>query len=161
MEMTLARALRYAKRVKEQISKVETDITTYNSVVEGAEREIEGTIADNMLRREKLVDHLIELKLASQKATMPIMPVILRLSELKGKISFIQRIGMTHGIVADRYGNGTPTKYVAEIRKGDKDRMTTELQAQIDELQGRVDAHNANTKITVSDVTVVSNTDVR
>lgn len=154
MEMTLARALRYVKRVKEQISKVETDITTYNSVIEGAEREIEGTIADNMLRREKLVDHLIELKLASIKATQPIMPIILRLSELKGKISFINRIGMTHGLVNDRYGTGVATKYVAEIRKADKDRMTMELQAQIDELQGKVDAHNANTKITINDLTI-------
>lgn len=152
MEMTLARALRYAKRVKEKISKVEGDIASYNSIIEGAEREIEGTIAENMARREKLVDHLIELKLATIKATQPVMPVILRLSELKGKIAFLNRIGMTHGVVNDRYGTGQPTKYVAEIRKGDRDKQVVELQGQIDELQGKVDAHNANTKINVNDV---------
>jgi hypothetical protein len=152
MEMTLARALRYAKRVKEKISKVENDISSYNSVVEGTERELVGSITDNITRREKLVDHLIELKLATQKATMPVMPVILRLSELKGKIAFLNRLNVTNGSVTDRYGNGTVVKYVAEIRKADRDKQVVELTAQIDELQGKVDAHNANTKINVSDV---------
>lgn len=152
MEMTLARGLRYIKRVKEKISKVENDIAAYNSVVEGAERELVGSITDNIARREKLVDHLIELKLAIQKATLPVMPTILRLSELKGKIAFLNRLNVVHGAVNDRYGTGQVVKYVAEIRKADRDKQVADLTAQIDELQGRVDAHNANTKINVTDV---------
>jgi hypothetical protein len=152
MEMTLARGLRYIKRVKEKISKVENDIAAYNSVVEGSERELVGSIADNIARREKLVDHLIELKLAIQKATLPVMPTILRLSELKGKIAFLNRLSVVHGNVTDRYGTGQVVKYVAEIRKADRDKQVADLTAQIDELQGKVDAHNANTKINVTDV---------
>jgi peptidoglycan hydrolase CwlO-like protein len=151
MEMTLARALRYAKRVKEQISKLETDIAASNSVMKGAERDIVGTVADNIKRRDELVEHLVELKLATIKATQPVQPMILRLSEIKGKIAFLQRLNVTHGLVRDRYGESQPTEYVAEIRKLDRDKMVTDLQSQIDELQGRVDAHNANTKIVIKD----------
>lgn len=149
MKMTLARALRYKKRVVESIRKFENDIQASNCIVEGEERDSD--IRLSLKQRSVWVEHLIGLKLALQKATQPIQRLILELAEAKSEIAFYQRLSTEHGTVKDRYG-GTAMKYESEIRKKERDKVVKELQDRIDQLQTKIDAHNATTDIEVPDM---------
>lgn len=150
MKMTLARALRYKKRVLESIQKLETDIQLSNSVVEGEEREAD--VRQALKTRDSWVKHLTELKVAMQTATLPVQKLIFELSEAKSKITLLQRLDVKHGTQKSRYREEQSLKYTAEIRKSERDKMITALQTEIDQLQTQIDTHNAKTSIDVADV---------
>ena len=146
--MTLSRALRYKKRVLERIRSAESDVQSYNSVVDGAVREAD--VSERLQERSRLVDHLIELKQALQDATRPIMPLVFELAETKSDISFWQRISTVHGKVRAHYRDEAETEYNAIIRKPQVDEQVRSLQDRIDSLQTKIDAHNADTTIEIS-----------
>lgn len=150
-QLTLARALRYKKRVVAKIAALEADIQTNNTLIEGAEQEVD--IRQALKDRDALVSHLTELKLAMTKATFSIFPHILEVAELKSKIAFLGRIPTTHGVHRDRYGETNAT-YRAELRKKEVTNTVTQLQSQIDDLQAKIDAYNNKTTITLEDVSV-------
>lgn len=150
MKMTLARALRYKKRVVAKISQLEHDIQTYNAVLENAEREI--NVSEAMNKRDDTVKHLTELKLAITQGTAPVFPLILEVAEIKSKIAFLGRIPTNHGVTADRWGDGKDVRYVAIFRKASIQVMVNDLQTKIDDLQAKIDAHNNKTTVEVSDL---------
>jgi len=94
MKMTLARALRYKKRVIESIRKFESDIQEVNSIVEGQERDTDVRLA--LKQRAAWVKHLVALKMSLQEATKPIQRLVFELAECKAEISFYQRLGTGH-----------------------------------------------------------------
>jgi len=71
MEITLAKALKQKKRVAAEISKLEADIRSNNSMSKNATREVDVTALLN--RRTYLVNYMIALKLAINEANRPIM----------------------------------------------------------------------------------------
>lgn len=151
MKLTLSRGLRYKKRVIEQIRKIETDIQLSNCIVAGEER-ILPNVKDALNKRNKLVNHLISLKLNLQNATAPIQPLIFQLAEAKSEIAFLNKIATNHGTVKARYREDQPLTYESEIKKQDKDALIFELQNKIDNIQTDIDAHNNKTIIEVEDV---------
>ena len=154
MQLTLSRALRYKKRVIEKICNIESDIQTYNSIIEGTEVEVD--VNELLKQRTDLKRYLINFKLTVQEATRPIQKEILELAEAKSDISFYKRLPTDHGkqVMQPRYGmtEATENTFVATIRKDEKERVISQLQDKIDELQTTIDAHNANTTITVDNV---------
>jgi hypothetical protein len=146
--MTLARALRYKKRVVETIRSLESDVQEGNSVIAGSEREVD--IQTTLKKRDQWVKHLVDLKLSIQEATRPIQKLVLELAETKSEIAFWNRVDTTNGAKKDRYGYGDPeSKWEAIIRKSEKDERTKKLQERIDALQTKIDDHNATTLIEV------------
>lgn len=146
--MTLARALRYKKRVLENIRNLENDIQSNNSVVEGAERDVDVRTA--LKQREAWVKHLVDLKLAIQEATRPVTRLVLELAETKSEIAFWNRVDTSNGTQKDRYGYTNPeVKVQAEIRKNERDTTLKSLQERIDSIQTKIDDHNASTVIEV------------
>lgn len=146
--MTLSRALRYKKRVVENIRKLEEDVQSNNSMVYG--EECDSDVRLSLKQRDGWVTHLVDLKLAIQAATQPINRLVLELAETKSEISFVQRINVTHGLSQSRYRDEASIKYKAEIRKPERNTLVTTLQNKIDDLQTRIDVHNAETTITLS-----------
>jgi hypothetical protein len=147
-KMTLARALRYKKRVVETIRSLETDVQSTNSVVEGSEREVD--VRMSLKRRDGWVKHLVDLKLAVQEASRPIQRLILELAETKSEIAFWSRLDTTNGVKSDRYGyKEGETKVEAVVRKSEKDERVKALQTKIDAYQTKIDDHNASTLVEV------------
>lgn len=150
MRMKLSRALRYQKRVKESIRKLETDVQTDNSKPEGEERDTDVTLA--LRQREAWVKHLVELKLATQATSSVIRRDILELAECKAEISFLQRLDVTKGTVKDRWDRQAPAlKFVATINKNQRDQMISGLQDKIDAFQTKIDNFNTETEVEVRD----------
>jgi hypothetical protein len=147
-KMTLSRALRYKKRVVEKIRLFESDIQNSNTIVDGEERDVDVRLA--LKQREAWVRHLVDLKLTIQQATQPIQRLVLELAETKSEIAFLQRIGTQHGTQQSRYSGEPSLKYVSEIRKQERDKMVSTLQDEIDKIQTKIDAHNAETTIEVT-----------
>lgn len=146
--MTLARALRYKKRVVETIRKLETDISENNSVLTGTEREVDVSVLLN--QRDAWVKHLVDLKLAIQEATRPIQRLVLELAETKSEIAFFGKLDTTQGIKVDRYGiSDKEAKYESVVRKADKDARLKRLQERIDALQTKIDDHNTSVAVEV------------
>lgn len=147
-KMTLARGLRYKKRVVESIRQLEQTISEQNSRVAGEEQEADVRLA--LKQRAEWVKHLLALKLALQDATRPIQVAILELAETKSEIAFLQRMNVTHGMVASRFRDESSIRYEAIIRKGERDKLVRELQDRIDLLQTSIDSFNATNFIEIS-----------
>lgn len=153
-KMTLAKALRYKKRIAQQIAKISAEIPGSNSYIEGAAREIDTRIA--LDKRRKLVQHLTHVKVVSCLATLPIQEAIFQLAELKAEIALINSLNTTHGFQRHHFSTN-PTegvKHVAVIRKQEQDQMVTAMQDQIDELQVKIDQHNNATIVDVMSLDV-------
>jgi hypothetical protein len=146
--MTLSRALRYKKRVVTTIRSLEGDVQNSNTVIQGEERDADVRLALN--QRAAWVKHLMDLKQAIQTASAPISRLILELAETKAEISFVQQINTRHGLAQSHYRDEPSITYDATIRKSEKDTMVETLQDKIDDLQTRIDAHNATTQISLS-----------
>lgn len=138
-KMTIAKALRYKKRVTAKVNKLEQDIISNNSILEGAEREID--IESTLAKRDAAVRHLIDVKLAISVVSSPIQRMILECAEAKSRISFLTRIPTNHGLQSDRWGDGT-NQLDATIRKAKVDAEIRELEELIDTWQSNIDSFN-------------------
>ena len=146
-KMTLGRALRYKKRVVETVRNLESDIQSYNCVLEGSTPEVDVRKALEM--REAWVNHLVDLKLKIQEATRPIQKLVLELAEIKSTIAFLQRVNVQHGKTYDRWSEEKPQEWFANIRKAERDLRVVDLQNMIDKLQTEIDEFNAKTLIEI------------
>jgi hypothetical protein len=150
MKITLARALKYKGRVIERMRKLEQDIHSYNSMLAGAQREVDPAVA--LKERLELEDHLLNLKLVMDKANEPIKFRILAMQELKGRITFLQQISTTHGKVDARrtmYGQEGEMIYEAAIRKAEVDELMNVARNTIDNIQEEVDKFNNTATIEI------------
>ena len=150
MKMTLSRALRYKKRVIEEIRKAEQAVQAYNSVVEVEGRECD--IRAEIENRKKWVSHLLNLKVAVIAATAPIQKMVLELAEAKSEISYVSKINTLHGKQQARFRDDVSISYEAVVRKKEQAEWISSLQVKIDDLQTKIDAHNATTEIEIPDV---------
>lgn len=155
IEITLARALTYLKRIKERISEVENAIVLTNSVpVENSEnREVDPV--KQLEFRGLLVEQLLDVKVKISKANQPIYPKILAIAEKKGKLGFLRRIDTKDGYVPPSYHGDVPVTYSAAIRKSRIEDMILEANKWIDATQAEIDAFNHTTKITVQDIGLI------
>jgi len=149
MKMTLSKALRYKKRVVENIRNLEQEVQQNNCKIEGEERDVDVRLCLKI--RAVWVRHLVELKMALQTKTLPIMRSILEMAELKAEIASLQHLQTNHGTVRATYRDALNLKYEAEIRKPERDKMIKELQAKIDDYQTTIDAYNAETLVELAD----------
>ena len=161
--MTLAKALKHKKRVLGKINRVTKSIHECNSVL--AENTPRHDVLELVKTRQLLVDHLIAVKVAINRANDP-MPVgvavngandsivedIYRLAELRGDISFWEGINTTDGRVARASFShqADADTYKATIKENDVEEKVAELEKRIDEIQDKLDEHNATTKININ-----------
>jgi hypothetical protein len=140
--INLSQALRLKKRTKELIAKVTQSIQTYNSVLrdEGS-REID--VHRALQFRDQLKAYLVDLKLVLQEASRSIGREILEVSEIKDRISFLQRLNVKHGKVMTEGFHAKEVAYDAAIRKSEVDKMCLEAQRQLDALYAKIDEFNS------------------
>lgn len=146
--MTLSRVLRYVKRVKERIATVDRNISTYNSIVEGNERPFD--MAGLFAECDRLVGHLIDVKIALQNATRPISHHIFRIAEIKGRIALLSSLSTANGLVSDYLA--APQKYSAFLTADKVQAEVVDMQKDLDNLQGKIDAHNYVTTIDIETI---------
>lgn len=148
MKMTLARALKYKKRVIERINKLSEKIKTTNSylVVNGPVAATAVLLED----RNRLVEHLMAVKLAIVTGNRPIEAKIMLIPEPKGRIAFLKGIDTKTGKEMYGYREGS-VEYAAQISQVQVDDMVAETEKWIDKTQEEIDKHNYSHEVTIPD----------
>jgi len=152
MKVTLAKALKLKNRFASKISEVSSNISAYNSVIEGQERPLD--VNALMEKRAKLVDAVINLKTAINAANAPIQTTIYLLAELKSDAAFLKGIDTTAGKQVDRGSWGTEDKIYEKTTVVDFSTvqgLIEQAEADIDANQDKLDKHNHTVEVDVDD----------
>lgn len=147
--VSVAKALKLKNRLAGRLTKINADISSYNSVVLGREQP---DVRDLFSTRVRLIKHLLDLKCAIHKANDAISDKLYLLQELKSNVSFLSALNTDDGDSgAAHYGTESKIYHTAVFKKPEVDKMVLELESEIDDIQDFIDAHNAKTRILVSD----------
>jgi hypothetical protein len=141
MEITLARALKYKNRLVGKIAAVADTIKRKNSIIKGAEREVD--IDDLAALRVKLIKNLVQLKTEINQANGPIISDIFQIAELKSEIVFLNNIDTNHGKAnREYYRDAEPIEFEASMRFNEVEALKTAANKEIDSIQEKIDKHN-------------------
>jgi hypothetical protein len=151
-EISLAKALKLKNRLAGRLAKLDTDLKTYNSVQQGAEKIDVPALYET---RRAVVAYLIDLKVAVSEANRPVQRAIYELAERKAQIALLSGLTTRHGTVTEGY-QSTEVTYVAQLRKADVDREIQRLEGEVDRLQDQLDAFNHQTVIRIDTATVAA-----
>lgn len=144
--ITLAKALKLKNRLAGRLAKVQGDIQTYNSVLKEQAGRVDVPACIKLY--DQLQETLIGLKTKIILANSPIQETLIRMGELKAKMSFLDMIHVRDG--AERHGyQNTEVVWVATLTKEKIDAERKTLETQIDALQDSVDSFNHTTKLEV------------
>jgi len=143
--MTLAKALKQKNRLTQKISRLQQEIQRENSVRADDVRKIK--VEDLLEELEVRVKELIKLKIAIFVASTPMRENILKLSEIKSHIVFLQSINTTEGKVSN-YGEDA-VEYTVVYDKLFIREQVELCEQGIDEIQEELDKFNHTTEIDV------------
>ncbi len=149
-QISLAKSLKLKNRLVSRLAKVSEEIKGNNCKIDGQERL---DIKSRLELREELISSVISLKTAIYKGNVGIQETLFGLSEKKSSITFYTGMDTRNESNPHGYQN-TPIVYVAHIRKEDCLANIKRLEAEIDDLQEKVDEYNYTTKIEVSQRTL-------
>ena len=155
MEITLAKALKLKKRLAKNVSKLDREIARTNVTLVDNE-EFESDVRALLKLRHKIVEDIVALKMAIYKANELIQNDIFVMAEFRGLLATIQRLDTKQGVTVDgmHYASTDKLEYKAQLSSADVTSIVGDLERKLDELQDKVDAHNATTKVNVSLKTV-------
>lgn len=145
--ITLGKALKVKNRLAGRLAKVQEDIQTYNSVLEGQADQVNVTAL--IQTREELVEALVTLKAAISEANREIQRAIYDLAEKKASVQFFAGVNTRHGLQPAAYPGQPDYKYVAVLKKADVDAQVQRLEKEIDQLQDQIDSFNHRTTVDV------------
>lgn len=143
--MNLAKALKKKNRLAQKTTKLQNEIQRENSARSDDPRKIK--VEDLMAELDQSVDSLIKIKIAIFIASTPMRENILRLSELKSRIVFVQSISTKEGKVSD-YGEDAIEYTVVYDKVWVRDEVA-KCEEEIDDIQEELDKFNHNTEIDV------------
>ncbi|QJW93774.1 hypothetical protein [Frigoriglobus tundricola] len=144
-QINLSRALKLKNRVVHRLSQFDTQIATYNSVIEDNQ---EYDVRQLYKARMVLAEQLVKLKVAINAANQPIQGLIFELAECKALVAMLGKVNTRHGPSVEGF-SGARTNYVAQFRKPDIDTEVRRVEKEIDRLQDELDRFNHRTLIAV------------
>lgn len=158
MKMTIANALVYKKRVQGAIAKATTLIQCNNSIdEENKSRTNFGKVRETIAYRARLVDHLRELKLKLEVASLGIREKIFILADLKEHITFLNGVPTIEGVNTRPYSQtGEKCVTVAEVKENEKMNMIVLAEEKIDEVQSVITVFNNTTLIDIEKMSFIN-----
>ncbi len=142
--MNIKQALKLKNKLVTQIKEQYEIAKAHNSIEQGNPRRYSAVAAIN--KAEELSNELAELKTKIHLANAPVYDLIFQMSELKNQIKQLKSIPVDEGKVTERYGSVTAIKEV-ELNIAERDNLVKGLELQIEELQDKLDTHNAITEL--------------
>lgn len=142
--ITVAKALKLKNRLAGRLTKVQTDIQLYNSVLEEQQGKVDVPALYKL--RAEIIEALISLKTRISLANVKIQEKIIRLGELKSQMAWLQTVNTRDGKERHGYQN-TEVVWVATLKKQDVDKETKALESEIDAIQDALDNFNHEVQI--------------
>ena len=153
IEISLSTALKIKKRLAGELALVRNKIMANNS--RRMEVHCPVVISELLQKEEVLSNALTELRIlsAEQNTSSGIAGLLIRMAELKSKISFLRTVPTKEGVqIVDFYSDEQKqVTFVADISEGTKEERLAALQKELNFHQDKVDRLNATTRLTVSD----------
>jgi hypothetical protein len=146
-EITLAKALKVKNRLTGRLTKVQSDIETFNSVPVGQADQV--NVPALMKLRDELVSALVNLKTAINDANRAAQRDIYDLAEKKATAQFLGGLNTRHGPQPPVYPSTIEVNYIAAVKKSEVDALVLRLENEIDQLQDKLDQFNHDHKIEV------------
>jgi len=147
--MNLAKALKTKSRLAQKIAQLQNDIQQHNSVPADKERKIDVTTM--MTDLETAVNDLVRLKLTIFVASTPVRETILRLAEVKSRVSFLKGIDTHEGKGKEsdsyRFDNLTDIDFAVEFDILWQRAEILKCEELIDSMQDELDRFNHKTEI--------------
>lgn len=141
--MNLTKALKQKKKLLANITTLYNKVVQYNLVEVGENSTYNAKEAfDSYL---STVESLITLKTKIHLANAPIYGDIFKLSELKSLVTNLRRLNTKDGKIKGY--NQEVTIMIASIDTLTRDKMIEDYEAEIDEIQEKIETFNAITKI--------------
>ena len=152
MQITLARALKEKNRIVGEINALKSIFSRENSRVEteGKAQRSRQEIWDNITKR---TEDLIALKAKISTANVDIYPLIEKMSELKGRVTYVQGLNTLEGVEEPnqyqlaRNPNAKAKTISAHFNITTVDQLVAALQKEIGDLQDKIDEFNATHRI--------------
>lgn len=142
--MNIKQALKLKNKLVTQIKEQYEIAKAHNSIEQGNPRRYSALQSIN--KANELSIELVELKTKIHLANAPVYDLIFQMSELKNQIKQLKSIPVDEGKVTERYGSITTIKEV-ELNIAERDNLVKGLELQIEELQDKLDTHNAITEL--------------
>jgi len=149
MQVTLAKALNLKNRQSQQIAKLHAIVTAHNSRLVGSAVPHDVRAVYDQIGIES--ERLVAIKTAISLANAPIQDAIYRMAELKGQIAMLRRLTTTSGRYMPPFGMQEPQEYEATLDAAEVEREIQRLENEIDDLQDRLDQHNATVRVELPD----------
>ena len=148
--MNLAKALKTKSRLVQKITQLQNDIQRHNSIPEDQERKID--VTSLMAELDAAIESLVQLKITIFVASTPVRETILRLAELKSRVSFLRGMDVYEGKGKDsdsyRFSDQDVVFSVEYDVIWQRDEIA-KCEAMIDAMQDQLDAFNHKTEIEV------------
>ena len=148
--MNIAQALKLKNRLAGELARKQQILSRENARRSDSVSKVDRqSIWNDILT---ISDQLGELKGKITRANVSIYPALERMSELKSRIAYVERLPMREGEEVEYLGrdNERITRtWNSFINQEESDRLVAKYQAEIDELQDKVDAFNATTQLPV------------
>jgi len=129
----------------QKIAQLQHEVQNENSARFDDPRKIK--VEDSMTDLEQSVNNLIKIKIAIFIASTPMREHILKLSELKSRIFFLQTIDTKEGKISN-YGDD-PVEYIVVYDKIWVKNKILKCEEEIDNIQEELDTFNHKTEIDV------------
>ena len=142
--ISLDKALSIKNRLAGRLAQARSNIETYNSVVAG-QREASVDVRAEYERLGHLQEALVTVKAAIQRANGPILEDVYRLGEAKAVMQMLSGLNTKQG--PEPGYNGVTYDYVATFLKPEVLEMVRRLEGRVDDIQDRINRHNATTRI--------------
>lgn len=142
--VTLAKALRRKKKLKNEIEQLKMRVEKHNSVIEGNTRPFDLLLIIKELHTN--IHVLSELKAAITKATQPVQQKVFLLAELRSLNEFYKEIEVKEGKQIEYYDNKMII-YEALINESALDEKIKLLEDEAETIQDELEAFNHVTQI--------------
>ena len=143
--MKLIRALSEKNKLARNIKDIQNRITEHNSFIAGNSPVY--NIKDQLKELNQSINEIVTIKSSISKANLKRIESVYRLSELKSLASFLKKLKIKEGKVKEESYNSDVNEWVCEINNVERDKLVTELENQIDQLQMEMDKYNFETDI--------------
>jgi len=144
--MNIKQALKRKNKLVVLIQQEYAKMISYNSYEAGTVRPYSAVEA--MGKWNGYINELIDLKTAIHRANRPVYDKIFRLSELKSQVKQLRSLNCTEGKERNMYSRETePILKTAEIGLLKRDEMVSVMEAEIEDIQEKLDVYNAITEI--------------
>ncbi|MDX2066464.1 MAG: hypothetical protein SFX74_12040 [Fimbriimonadaceae bacterium] len=149
MTISISKALKLKNRQAQLVQRLQTQLTTHNSRLEGNRVDLDlRQVHTDLLAA---IDRLIVIKTAISNANAPVQSLIYRIAELKSLISVLRRVDTKEGRQIVAYMQTEPQEFEVTFSASDIEAMVGKYEAEIDDLQDQLDRHNSTTQIEIPD----------